>query len=243
MRIRERLTNLTENYREDEAEKAERELHLREIELAINAEFGHDDDDVDTDDDDVETADQLYCIACEKSFRTVKSLDNHKQSKRHRDAVNELKKHMQADDQWLIDDEPVDEPIAAATATATASMTKRERRRVMKKSKATDDDKEEEEEAVVIADHPAPEDVAVVEESKLTEKKKHRRNIVNRSNLETDDNDDIDNEQQVTTPKPGKCDTCGRVFDSRTKLFAHIKETNHGTVKVVLPTKKNKVKK
>ncbi|VDN34589.1 unnamed protein product [Gongylonema pulchrum] len=33
-------------------------------------------------------------------------------------------------------------------------------------------------------------------------------------------------------PKVGTCDRCGEVFESRTKLFTHLKESGHATLKV-----------
>lgn len=38
--------------------------------------------------------DSLYCVACDKSFQSAKSFQNHEKSKKHKENVELLKKHM-----------------------------------------------------------------------------------------------------------------------------------------------------
>jgi len=59
------------------------------------------------DDNDEESCDffpehDLYCVACEKSFKNDKSLLNHQNSKKHRENVQLLKQHMEADELKLL---------------------------------------------------------------------------------------------------------------------------------------------
>ena len=45
-----------------------------------------------------EESDDLFCVACEKSFKSAKSFQNHEKSKKHRENVELLKKHMKDED-------------------------------------------------------------------------------------------------------------------------------------------------
>jgi DnaJ homolog subfamily A member 5 len=45
--------------------------------------------------------DGLYCVACDKAFKSAKSFANHENSKKHRDNVELLKKHMKEEDASL----------------------------------------------------------------------------------------------------------------------------------------------
>lgn len=46
------------------------------------------------------------------------------------------------------------------------------------------------------------------------------------------DNGPDDKGAQMNGPRTGTCDRCGEVFDSRTKLFAHLRVTGHATLKM-----------
>ncbi len=51
----------------------------------------------DTDDFD----DNLFCVACNKAFKSSKSYGNHEKSKKHKENVELLKKHMKEEDEHL----------------------------------------------------------------------------------------------------------------------------------------------
>lgn len=44
--------------------------------------------------DESDYDDSLYCVACDKSFRSEKAFQNHERSKKHKENVDALKKHM-----------------------------------------------------------------------------------------------------------------------------------------------------
>lgn len=55
---------------------------------------------IDEDDDDGES-DQLFCIACQKSFKSVKSFENHEKSKKHKVNLAHLKKDLEEEEQSI----------------------------------------------------------------------------------------------------------------------------------------------
>ncbi|XP_044738344.1 dnaJ homolog subfamily C member 21 [Chrysoperla carnea] len=83
---------------------------LKEIEKHLAEQFGEElsdseyTDDQSIEDDNVslnseeDLINNLYCVACNKIFKTVNAFDNHETSKKHRDAVERLKIEMQEEE-------------------------------------------------------------------------------------------------------------------------------------------------
>ncbi|XP_072373655.1 uncharacterized protein [Scyliorhinus torazame] len=55
----------------------------------------------DTTKGDIELSDELFCPACEKIFQSVKSMKNHKKSKKHRELVALLRQQLEAEEEEL----------------------------------------------------------------------------------------------------------------------------------------------
>ena len=51
--------------------------------------------------EDSDFDESLFCVACNKSFKSAKSFENHEKSKKHKDNVEILKKHMSEEDASL----------------------------------------------------------------------------------------------------------------------------------------------
>jgi DnaJ family protein A protein 5 len=47
--------------------------------------------------------DSLFCVACNKSFKSSKSFENHEKSKKHKENVELLKKHMNEENSSLLE--------------------------------------------------------------------------------------------------------------------------------------------
>lgn len=54
----------------------------------------------DEDGESLEEENELYCVACDKSFKSEKSFQNHEGSKKHKKNVELLKQHMKDEDFW-----------------------------------------------------------------------------------------------------------------------------------------------
>lgn len=68
------------------------EAELKNIEANLTAEFGMDSKEATTENDNI-----LYCIACNKIFKTHKAFTNHENSRKHKENVSMLK-HLTIDD-------------------------------------------------------------------------------------------------------------------------------------------------
>ena len=55
-------------------------------------------------DSDEEPPDTLLCVACDKRFKSIKALENHAKSKKHKENLAQLKKALEEDELALEDD-------------------------------------------------------------------------------------------------------------------------------------------
>ena len=55
--------------------------------------------------------DPLYCVACEKSFKSAAAMDNHKRSKKHKECVAALAQLMQDEDASMFNIEKVNQIV------------------------------------------------------------------------------------------------------------------------------------
>lgn len=53
--------------------------------------------------------DPLYCVACEKSFKSERAMENHENSRKHRDMVAKLREHMREEEHELFADDDKNE--------------------------------------------------------------------------------------------------------------------------------------
>jgi len=91
------------NYKESDWSKFSNvEEELKVIEESLIAEYGSSDE-FDSDD---EMANCLYCVACNKVFKTEKAFQNHEKSKKHKENIDLIKVEMLNDEKLLIDEEP-----------------------------------------------------------------------------------------------------------------------------------------
>ena len=98
---------MLENYCESEwTSMAALEDNLKEIEQQLDKEHNKDSKKInnsDSDRDEDEEEDNLYCIACDKAFKSDKAFANHENSKKHKTNVAFLKRQLQKEEE-LIDE-------------------------------------------------------------------------------------------------------------------------------------------
>ncbi|XP_015115418.1 dnaJ homolog subfamily C member 21 [Diachasma alloeum] len=75
------------------------EAELKRIEADLAAEFGEELTGDEDDEEEVVNSNALYCVACNKIFKTQKAFSNHEKSKKHRDNVGAMKSAMVEDDE------------------------------------------------------------------------------------------------------------------------------------------------
>ncbi len=221
------------NFEESEQEKEDRERQLRDIEANLNAEFGLEntpEEPTGAGEDNAEAdapleQDPLYCLACEKAFKTAKAMENHRKSKKHKEMVLILKEHLREEDLHLLDESTFVE-IPEAEVQIGARKSKKQKRRQRRKqqdsdSSESDADAEVAQERNIVMDEP-----------------KDDLNIVT-SQPENRKQDKV----EPPSAKNALCKTCGGVFESRTKLFSHLKESGHAILKPEVMSNLGKAKK
>lgn len=104
-RIKEKQKEMA-NYKESDWSKFSNvEAELKIIEDSLIAEYGRSSEEVESDD---ETANCLYCVACNKVFKTEKAFQNHEKSKKHKENIELIKVEMLNDDELLKNSEPIE---------------------------------------------------------------------------------------------------------------------------------------
>ena len=194
------------------------------------------------DEEDNDEQEELYCAVCKKSFKSSAQRENHEKSKKHKAAAQKLRKKLLAEDEAAgiginssrnnRETELETEVNEQYGRSSRKKKKKKNRQRVKlqalsEQSQAEDDDGLEINQngtsntATVdenLDGNAASEDITsqIEEESvpeqavKLTKKEKRRRR----------------NKDKKAEPVL-RCNVCGEVFASRTKLFTHIKELGH----------------
>ncbi|XP_030558329.1 dnaJ homolog subfamily C member 21 [Drosophila novamexicana] len=231
--------------------------------------------------EEVEYVDDLYCVACNKSFKNAKARANHEESKKHRDNVERLCQQMKAEEHEFNDlseelnaiEESVrdlqlngshSDSAELASDGAAELQTSSKRNKKNKKSKkaatkacvASGHDDDDEEEVVPPVDFTAApsnsdddDDDDWSRSKKSAKKTKSKKSTTSNSKQKTEAPAETKPATKSAPPRGDMdmdtpavvqhmCVTCKLVFDSKNKLFAHLKKTNHG---VYIPKAKPEV--
>lgn len=164
---------------------------------------------------DSEFDESLYCVACDKSFQSAKSFQNHEKSKKHRDNIDLLRKHMKDEDMNLFqednnqsEDETESKPNNVNETKSRLSK-KQKKKRKQNKQEIEESEPEPEPELEPEVKIEEPPNAVVDEETNKTS-----------------------TENFVPEPaKPVVCSVCQEEFDTRNKLFEHIKKEGHAALK------------
>lgn len=121
----ERNKLMAEHMQKEKANMAAYEDQLKEMEARFATEWGitdseesdYEDEDVDDNGDGITghgeegedpiLIDDLYCVACNKTFKSDRGMESHEKSKKHRENIEALKATMMAENELLIEDEQV----------------------------------------------------------------------------------------------------------------------------------------
>jgi len=249
----------------NEDERLQHLANLEEIENELDAEFGTVMDErkgssVDDEDDDSDN----YCIVCEKAFKNSKSFQNHQRSKKHLQAVEELRNHMKEEDQSLFaNDYSVTNDIEADQEDKKPKRKKKKNKKEkdtqlgnssknaenyeleqteIKKEKECQLEKSTNENA---NDEHGSEQTETEFRDKLDESmnkneakntdiqkgkksSKHQKTSLKQQKSKQAEQDMLSHNSE---PIVSRCQTCDEEFSSRSKLFSHLKESGHATLK------------
>ncbi|KAF7257424.1 hypothetical protein EG68_05368, partial [Paragonimus skrjabini miyazakii] len=170
-------------------------------------------------------AENLYCLACDKVFASVKSKENHETSKKHRKQAEILRQILLADEEAAIaaTDHHGGEPENERTSDAQSSsiedtgpvvevkLTKRAKKAQRRRERET-----EKQDAVRAASENPEVSVPVQASAQGAPLEKARKPTT-----------------KCTESQPPSlvCEVCTTEFPSRNQLFAHLKSTGHAAVK------------
>ncbi|XP_016928667.2 dnaJ homolog subfamily C member 21 [Drosophila suzukii] len=211
---------------------------------------------------EVEYVDDLYCVACNKTFKNAKARANHEESKKHKENVERLCQEMEEEEEAFNDASHEDSLIGVeedleefqiaddqlsgeeALSEAESALTKRSKKNKKSRKSAAKPAQEEvsdgpDEPIELKATKSESEDEDWSKGKKAAKKSKSKKSSASRVKpAEQSASEPIPKEAKAT-PRSGDedldptkpqhtCVTCRLVFDSKNKLFAHLKKTNHG---------------
>uniref|UniRef100_A0A8I3WNW9 DnaJ homolog subfamily C member 21 n=1 Tax=Callithrix jacchus TaxID=9483 RepID=A0A8I3WNW9_CALJA len=259
---------LAEQYREQSwMTMANLEKELQEMEARYEKEFGDGSDEnemeehelkdrrdgKDSDEaEDTELYDDLYCPACDKSFKTEKAMKNHEKSKKHREMVALLKQQLEEEEENFsrpqIDENPLDDNSEEEMEDAPKQrLSKKQKKKKQKPAQNYDvnfnvngtgegvkvdpeDTNLNQDSAKELEDSPQ-ENVSVTEIIKpCDDPKSQAKSVPKPKGKKTKDTKKpvkVPAEPQTMSDVLINCTTCHSEFPSRNKLFDHLKATGH----------------
>uniref|UniRef100_A0A4X2LCU9 DnaJ homolog subfamily C member 21 n=1 Tax=Vombatus ursinus TaxID=29139 RepID=A0A4X2LCU9_VOMUR len=257
MRRKQKLkqAKLAEQYKEQSwMTMADIEKELREMEAQYEKEFGDGSDEEEMDEqetkegqdgklsdegEDAEIYDDLYCPACDKSFKTEKAMRNHEKSKKHREMVALLKQQLEEEEEDFSAHQQANENGLDANAEEeTEDTPKQIYDDKFNKDEPVDEVIVESKEATNTSENntkgledSSQEKVIISEADEQSEDpKRAEKNIPKPKGKKAKDlkkSAKTSDEQQVVSDVPIRCTTCHSEFSSRNKLFDHLKTTGH----------------
>ncbi|XP_070599563.1 dnaJ homolog subfamily C member 21 [Erythrolamprus reginae] len=198
--------------------------------------------------------DELYCPACDKSFKTEKAMKNHEKSKKHREIVALLRQQLEEEEEAFsvstVEENGWNSEEEAEEPMAKQKLSKKQRRKQRTAGTPEDFPKDNvpepqvEEPSPVSSNDPetiSPESENVSKIYNLDDAGEHSAPTVD-SKTEAKSNpkgkgkkakeakktsSKASSEDQVKPEGPLQCVTCSCEFQSRNKLFEHLKTTGH----------------
>lgn len=273
---------------------SDHEAQLRALEQAYGSDSEYDDydenDDIENENNEEDGAeelilDDLYCVACNKSFKNISSFENHESSKKHRENIEKLKKQMVQQEQDNLSksdgevsdldlgelDEEFEEEQTEFEIVDAKKKSNRKSKKTKNKAQIVQAQSDEEEAYLelvtkpmtdvniglsVISDNDGWSDDAGKKNKKSKTKKanvksKVKNNVTEpntsgtegiaesgsnkKSNKKSTREANSDRSMTYGGCEDGEsidvshtCVTCQSTFDSKNKLFNHLKKTNHG---------------
>lgn len=214
-------------------------------EASFGEEVPGNDEDKGEEDDFDEGEDGLECFACDKVFQSEAAFANHEKSNKHKKQVQKLRRDMQREDRDLqkgmkdmnVEEGEEEENIVLIptqneeTRDETAGLSKKARQKLKKRMK------EQEKAAASEAATPV---VGSEEEEEDTQKASEQQEAKAEEQIESPSSTGKKSRRAKKDAKFAKerCNVCSTGFDSRSKLFTHIRETGHALAPSAKPSKK-----
>nr|AGB51309.1 HSP40-like protein [Botryllus schlosseri] len=241
-------------------ELAKHNERVSQLENMMRDEFGFSsDEDSDNSDqnseEEQEYSDDMFCVACNKMFKSVMGMRNHQKSKKHKENMNRLKQEMQ--EEASVDDitedpnrEEIEDEVDDRKLTKKQKKQKRQQQKLLSNMMESEPlktkDFEERIDPVQKSDE-VPKLETEFDGDIAENEKSIADDIGNTSDCNADNETSVisDEKPQIKKKrqkKKGKampqvatdsnseslgCGKCNQVFPSRNKLFQHLKKTGH----------------
>uniref|UniRef100_A0A665UEA6 DnaJ homolog subfamily C member 21 n=1 Tax=Echeneis naucrates TaxID=173247 RepID=A0A665UEA6_ECHNA len=261
---------LAEEYKEQSwAAMSELEKELQQIEAQYGQEFGdasesEDEDtreknseeggDADLPDGDeltIDYYDDLYCPACDKSFKSDKAMKNHEKSKKHREMVALLRQQLEDEEDSLglnldekqengLEEEEEEEEMEEEEEKPRQKLSKKQKRKKKQKevvNNTPEEEKEEKPTATPCEEDGSEKPTDPAEPEKLDDPPSTE--VKNTGKTKGKKVGGKDKPKSVKSNQGGeqfpekevnlRCVTCNYEFPTRNKLFDHLKTSGHAT--------------
>uniref|UniRef100_A0A3Q4AAQ3 DnaJ homolog subfamily C member 21 n=1 Tax=Mola mola TaxID=94237 RepID=A0A3Q4AAQ3_MOLML len=195
------MSELEKELQQIEAQYGEEFGDASESEEEENSEEGGDAEQPDEDELTIDYYDDLYCPACDKSFKSDKAMKNHEKSKKHREMVVLLRQQLEEEDDSL-----------------GLNMDGKEGR------EEDEDEEEEEEDDRTRQKYKAGCRVGQYEDTYRPKGKKGGGNDKPK-NIKSNTGGEQFPEKEVNL----RCVTCNNEFSTRNKLFDHLRSSGHAS--------------
>lgn len=251
-----RLTQLRKNQQEAQEMlnsqmsllSTDHEEQLRQMEQA----YGTDNDDEDDENEDGVSSenednndfiDDLYCVACNKTFKNICSFENHGFSKRHRENTELLREYMHKEDKEHVEEhqnmapehENIDNESPAGEVASKKMANKRAKKLKKLKTQCINDTENELEDIIddvgnlLDVDKDDWNEEGTKKKKKFKNKRESKKSIHKKiPSLDESETQSYMKKSNKSNESNHKCVTCSTIFESKNKLFAHLKKTNHG---------------
>lgn len=138
--MRERLKEMND-YKENEWATAH-ESEFAQLEAHVDEHFGEEqyNDDDESGEEDEEFYDDLFCVACNKSFKSEKAFVNHERSKKHKENVAFLREEMAEDNEGINGQEETNEDVQVSDegeeSNSPTKLSKKQKKKKKQQQKA-----------------------------------------------------------------------------------------------------------
>ncbi|XP_040915732.1 dnaJ homolog subfamily C member 21 isoform X3 [Toxotes jaculatrix] len=227
-----------------ETEEDEQDMDTREK----NSEEGGDADQPDGDELTIDYYDDLYCPACDKSFKSDKAMKNHEKSKKHREMVALLRQQLEEEEDSLglnldgkegREEENEEEEEEVEEEKPRQKLSKKQKRKKKKQEVVHSTPEEVEEKPTPTScEEDAPETSADPTEPEKhddlppTEVKSSSGKTKGKKGGGKDKPKNVKSNTGEQHPEKEvnlRCVTCNNEFPTRNKLFDHLKTSGHAT--------------
>ncbi|XP_035523881.1 dnaJ homolog subfamily C member 21 isoform X1 [Morone saxatilis] len=249
------MSELEKELQQIEAQYGEEFGDASESEEEENSEEGGDTEQPDGDELTIDYYDDLYCPACDKSFKSDKAMKNHEKSKKHREMVALLRQQLEEEEESLglnldgkerrdeehkqeeeEEEEEEEEDDKPRQKLSKKQKRKKKQQKVVHQS-APKEEEGEEKPVLTTREEDAPEKSADTTEPEEQEdlpptevktpgKPKGKKGGKDKpKNVKSNTGGEQFPEKEVTL----HCVTCNNEFPTRNKLFDHLKTTGHAS--------------